>query len=188
MGKATVGAPRQAPPFQLGLAVFVLSDVVGAVVSGRCGLYTAHPRCPPWAGPLSTASWLPRLGLRGGEHSPGRSPANLPPRFAAFPRLPAEAQAAPCWTRTGEAGPGLPGAAVLRAGARRGRRAAHPARTQRPGVGAALGAFLFVPHSGDHQGLAAGASVTVSRDARMWLQVQSALASPRIEREAGGSG
>lgn len=50
MGKATVGAPCQAPPFQLSLAVFVLSDVVGAVVSGRWGLYTAHPRCPPWAG------------------------------------------------------------------------------------------------------------------------------------------
>lgn len=56
------------------------------------------------------------------------------------------------------------------------------------GCRAALGAFLFVPHSGDHQGPAAGASVTVSRDSRMWLQVQSALASPRTEREAGGSG
>lgn len=74
MGKATVGAPRQAPPFQLGLAVFVLSDVVGAVVSGRCGLYTAHPRCPPWAGPLSTASWLPEAGAPGRGAQPREEP------------------------------------------------------------------------------------------------------------------
>lgn len=72
MGKATVGAPRQAPPFQLGLAVFVLSDVVGAVVSGRCGLYTAHPRCPPWAGAavhrlLAARGW----GSGAGSTAPG---------------------------------------------------------------------------------------------------------------------